>query len=120
MSGGQTELGSYEFDSDLSLEQMHAALNAEGSRVWGMGDSYWYGDYLRTGTLGATQIRIIEHGAGMGYVGPRPPRPRYLIGIKWASSTTSEPPLADLDRIIREQILPLVRARDARVAISPF
>ncbi len=114
------EPGSYEFDSDMTLEQMFASLNAEGSWQWGMGDSYWYGDYLRSGQPGATQVRIIEHGGGAGYVGPIPAVPRYLIGIRWFTGDTNESSLAELDQLIREKILPLLNARDVRGAVSPF
>jgi hypothetical protein len=33
--------GTYEFDADLTLEEMQAILNARGPWAWVMGDSYW-------------------------------------------------------------------------------
>jgi hypothetical protein len=36
----------YEFNCELSLEEMLGVLNKKGAWKWTMRDSYWYGDYL--------------------------------------------------------------------------
>jgi hypothetical protein len=54
----------YAFASPLSLAEMLERLNALGTQAWIMGDSYWYGDYLKTwpyrGPGDRVRLRIYE------------------------------------------------------------
>ena len=73
--------GTYEFDADLTLEEMQALLNAGGPWAWVMGDSYWYGDYLRARPhSGLGKVGIMEQRQSPLYAGG-PAEPRYLIWV---------------------------------------
>ena len=52
--------GAYSFVcKESSTDELCARLNAEGGWQWHVGDSYWYGDYVACGMLGA-RVRIVD------------------------------------------------------------
>ena len=116
---GSAGSGTYTFDSDLSLEQMLATLNAGGPWSWAMRDSSWYGDYLRTWpSQGRGWVGILEQRQSPVFLGG-PEEPRFLLWVSdWPAKGESSLPLAELDRIIRQQILPAIGARGAQAAVG--
>jgi hypothetical protein len=56
----------YEFNCELSLEEMLKVLNEKGSWKWTMRDSYWYGDYLNCRPEEDVRVRI-HHSAEFFY-----------------------------------------------------
>ena len=107
----------YAFDSDLTLEQMQSILNAAGPWQWEMGDSYWYGDYLRTRpNQDQGKVAIMEQRQSPVFAGGAED-PRYLI---WATSFPERGvnafTSADVGRVVREKILPAVGARSIQPA----
>lgn len=56
--GGATMASAYEFDCDMSMEEMLTVLNNKGSWQWTIRDSYWYGDYLNCRPQEGVRIRI--------------------------------------------------------------
>jgi len=51
----------YEFIcKEGSTEQLCARLNSLGGWNWGVGDSYWYGDYVRCVPFEGVRIRIVD------------------------------------------------------------
>lgn len=107
----------YAFDSDLTLEQMQAKLNASGPWSWDIGDSYWYGDYLRTHpNQDQGRVGIMEQRQSPVFVGG-PDDPKYLLWVSnWGAGSKSALAYAKLVQIIREQILPAIGARSIEPA----
>jgi hypothetical protein len=53
--------GAYSFTCrESSTDQLCARLNALGGWSWGVGDSYWYGDYVVTRPFPGVRIRIVD------------------------------------------------------------
>jgi hypothetical protein len=51
----------YEFIcKEGSTEQLCARLNSLGGWSWDLGDSYWYGDYVRCVPFKGVRIRIVD------------------------------------------------------------
>jgi hypothetical protein len=51
----------YEFIcKESSTEQLCARLNSLGGWKWGVGDSHWYGDYVRCTPFDGVRIRIVD------------------------------------------------------------
>jgi hypothetical protein len=48
----------YAFASQLTLAEMLERLNAPGTHEWIMGDSHWYGDYLKIWTYRGPGDRV--------------------------------------------------------------
>ena len=52
----------YEFlCKESSTEQLCARLNSLGGWNWGVGDSYWYGDYVVARPFPGVRIRIVDY-----------------------------------------------------------
>jgi hypothetical protein len=52
----------YDFaTADHSLERMLAAFNAAGPWQWSLGDSGWYGDYLKTRPVPGLRVRVHQY-----------------------------------------------------------
>ena len=53
--------GAYSFTcKESTTDQLCARLNALGGWNWGVGDSYWYGDYVVTRPFPGVRIRIVD------------------------------------------------------------
>jgi hypothetical protein len=53
--------GAYSFTwEESSTEKLCARLNALGGWTWGVGDSYWYGDYVVARPFPGVRIRIVD------------------------------------------------------------
>ncbi len=50
----------YEFACDKSIAEMSSILNESGPWTWTLGESYWYGDYLKCRPSSDIRIRIHE------------------------------------------------------------
>jgi hypothetical protein len=48
----------YEFNCDMSMEEMLKVLNTKGAWKWTMRDSYWYGRYLNCRPEEDVRVRI--------------------------------------------------------------
>jgi len=65
-------------------------------------------------------VRLVEHGQSAAYVG-RLAGPRYLLWVSEVPASRERPPtepMFDLDRIIRQELLPAIRARGVRPAVG--
>jgi hypothetical protein len=51
---------------ESSTEKLCARLNALGGWNWGVGDSYWYGDYVVTKPFPGVRIRIVDFPTRVG------------------------------------------------------
>jgi len=53
--------GAYSFTcKESSTDSLCARLNALGGWSWSVGDSYWYGDYVRCVPFEGVRIRIVD------------------------------------------------------------
>lgn len=104
----------YEFDSDMSMEEMLKVLNNKGSWKWTMHDSYWYGDYLNCRPQEDVRVRI-HHPAEFFYGIIKHPRDRYtaLFTIESKAAAADD----TVDRIFRELLVHL-HARNLREIAS--
>ncbi len=95
--------GAYEFESDLSLDEMLDGLVAAGPWQWEARDSDTYGDYVqaRPGN-GSTRIRIIKNGSG------------FLLDVGHLDRHPI--PRVEVERVIQEEVLPAIGARNVRPA----
>ena len=59
--------GAYEFVcKSSSTDRLCASLNALGGWQWSLGDSHWYGDYVRCVPFIGVRIRIVDFPAPAG------------------------------------------------------
>ncbi len=100
----------FAFDSDLTLEDMQTVLNAAGPWQWVMHDSYWYGDYLLTRPdEGGSKLAIMEQRQSPMFAGSADD-PRFVIWV-YGSSSGTVIQFIRLERVVREEILPVIGAR---------
>jgi hypothetical protein len=99
--------GAYAFASRLTLAEMLDRLNALGTHEWIMGDSAWYGDYLKIwayrGPGDRVRLRIYEF---------ENEEPFVLEVIFESAAPTAEADWRACDDYARRGVLPAVDARD--------
>jgi hypothetical protein len=109
----------YEFNCDLSLEDMLRVLNEKGSWKWTLRDSYWYGDYLNCRPQEDVRVRI--HHPAEFYAGiTRDPKDREPRDYYTALFTIEPKAAAErdaVDHIFRELLVHL-QARNLREIAS--
>jgi hypothetical protein len=97
----------YAFASHLTLAEMLDRLNAPGTHQWIMGDSYWYGDYLKIwayrGAGDRVRLRIYEFESESPFV---------LEVIFEAEGPAAEAAWRACDDYARREVLPAVDAHD--------
>jgi hypothetical protein len=97
----------YAFASHLTLAEMLDRLNALGKHEWIMGDSYWYGDYLKVwpyrGPGDRVRLRIYEDENQSPFV---------LEVIFESEAPTAAAAWRECDDYVRRDVLPAVDARD--------
>jgi hypothetical protein len=110
----------YEFNCDMSMEEMLKVLNERGSWKWTMRDSYWYGDYLNCRPEEDVRVRIhhpAEFYAGITQQDPRHPQhpKEYYTAVFTIESKAGTRGLHDdaVDKIFRELLVHL-QARNLR------
>lgn len=77
-SEGGTVAAAYEFNCELSLEEMLKVLNKKGPWKWTMRDSHWYGDYLNCRPEEGVRVRI-HHPAEFSADRTQAPEDRYTV-----------------------------------------
>lgn len=90
----------YSFETDLTLDQMLAALNQRGTLAWRLHDSDRDGDLIAAGLPdGLTDLRIIPH------------QGKYVLDLGWIATLPGVIARADLDQLVQRDVLPVVGAR---------
>jgi len=83
--------GAYSFIcKEGSTEQLCARLNALGGWSWGVGDSHWYGDYVRCVPFEGVRIRIIDFPTRVGDEYKYDADVRFSTGCKTTPETVDE------------------------------
>jgi hypothetical protein len=103
--------GAYEFIcKENSTDHLCASLNALGGWKWGVGDSYWYGDYVRCVPFEGVRIRIVDFPTSVegGY--------KYDADVRLGPNCTT--PMQVIDEAFRK-VLAALGARDVK-EIDPF
>jgi hypothetical protein len=103
--------GAYSFICrESSTDQLCARLNSLGGWNWSLGDSYWYGDYLRCVPYEGARIRIVDFPT------------RVDDGYQYDADVRLRPPcntsLEKVDEAFR-QVLAAIGAHDVK-EIEPF
>jgi hypothetical protein len=97
----------YAFESPLTVEQMHAALQAAGPWSWELRDSDSYGTYVGSWPdfKGPVKVRIVEHDDG------------FLLDLMYLErSTTNQFTRQEIEDVIQQKVLPAVQARNVQPA----
>ena len=90
----------YSFKSRLSFVEIRARLDELGHGVWNERESSWYGDYI-AGSLWGARMRIFDGNGCGNEAGTYDPRGFMLLDYAHGAK-----PTPDVDRRIREQLLP--------------
>jgi hypothetical protein len=105
----------YEFDCDMSLEEMLKVLNQKGSWEWTMRDSHWYGDYLNCRPEAGVRVRIhhpAEFNPGTAQ-DPKDQDPKDRYTALYTIEPTAAAARDAIDHIFRELLVHL-HARNLR------
>jgi hypothetical protein len=109
----------YEFNCDMSMEEMLKVLNKKGSWKWTMRDSYWYGDYLNCRPEEDVRVRI--HQPAEFYAGitrdPKDIEPRDYYTATFTIESKAAAARDAVDHIFRELLVHL-HARNLREIAS--
>jgi hypothetical protein len=103
--------GAYSFTAkESSTDSLCARLNALGGWSWGVGDSYWYGDYVRCAPFEGVRIRIVDFPTAVagGF--------RYDADVRIRGESAT--PMAVIDEAFRK-VLAQIGAEDVQ-EIEPF
>jgi len=94
----------YEFDCNISMEDMLEVLNKKGPWKWAVHDSHWYGDYLNCRPDEDVRVRI-HHPAEFFYGITHDPKSHYtaLFTIESKAATTRDA----VDHVFRELLVHL-------------
>jgi hypothetical protein len=105
------EVWAYEFVcKESSTEQLCARLNSLGAWNWGVGDSYWYGDYVVARPFPGVRIRIVDF--------PRRVNDEYKYDADVRLGVDSKTARATIDKAFRKA-LAQIGAHDVQ-EIEPF
>jgi hypothetical protein len=103
--------GAYEFIcKESSTERLCASLNALGGWDWSVGDSYWYGDYVRCVPFAGVRIRIVDF--------PTSIAGEYKYDADVRMGPACKTPLRTVDEAFRK-VLAAIGAHDVK-EIEPF
>jgi len=103
--------GAYEFIcGESSTDRLCARLNALGGWEWSLGDSHWYGDYVRCVPWEGVRIRIVDFPARVN--------DEYKYDADLRIAPACKTPLEAIDQAFR-QALAAIGAHDVK-EIDPF
>jgi hypothetical protein len=100
----------YEFNCDMSVDEMLQVLNKKGPWKWAIRDSHWYGDYLNCRPEEGVRVRI--HHPAECFPGGTQDRRDYYTALFTIESKRA-PSRDAVDHILRE-LLAHVHARNLR------
>jgi hypothetical protein len=97
------EVDAYSFQSDLSLNQMHSILHVRSGLDWKGGDNDFWGEYLicRPNNSHSKLRLFIDDG-------------RFVIDMSTLPGEKDMLSYEELQEIVEEKVLPLLKARDVQ------
>jgi hypothetical protein len=102
-----THPAAYAFDSPLTLDAMHAALQAAGPWKWERRESDTYGDYVGAWPdEGPSKVRIFQDKDGS-----------FLMDVLFVSrSARNRLSRDEIEDVLQNQVLPALQAANVRAA----